>query len=236
MKRLLAVALVCLSMGSRPVLAREFDAETGLVHMGARDYDPETARFLQEDPILEPMQMSVFQDMALVADTANRHLWIRPLLLFNPAQQHPYGYVANRPTRFIDPYGLGPVDDAGDFAAGFGDTLTIGGTRYLREDFFGIGGTDQTSGFYTAGGWTGGATGCGLGAAGTARGLIWAGRLGGAGKLNALGRWLHHGRYWRLSGSGFQKGTPGHRIPTLRIGEAQPPRGWNHIDLSVFGK
>lgn len=50
MKRFLAAALVCVSMGSQPTLAREFDAETGLIHMGARDYDPETGRFLQEDP------------------------------------------------------------------------------------------------------------------------------------------------------------------------------------------
>lgn len=50
MKRLLAAVLVFVSMGSQPTIAREFDAETGLIHLGARDYDPQTGRFLQEDP------------------------------------------------------------------------------------------------------------------------------------------------------------------------------------------
>lgn len=49
MKRLLMAVLVCVSMGAQPTLAREFDAETGLIHLGARDYDPGTGRFLQED-------------------------------------------------------------------------------------------------------------------------------------------------------------------------------------------
>ena len=51
MKRLLTAVLACLAMlGARPTFAREFDAETGLIHMRARAYDPGTSRFLQEDP------------------------------------------------------------------------------------------------------------------------------------------------------------------------------------------
>lgn len=53
MKRFLVAALVCVSMGAQPTSAREFDAETGLIHMRARDYDPSTGRFLQEDPIMQ---------------------------------------------------------------------------------------------------------------------------------------------------------------------------------------
>jgi RHS repeat-associated protein len=58
MKRLLAAATVCLAMGSRPAFASEFDVESGLVHMGAREYDPSDGRFLQEDPMFHPGQAS----------------------------------------------------------------------------------------------------------------------------------------------------------------------------------
>jgi RHS repeat-associated protein len=59
MKRLLTTVLACLAiLGTRPTYASEFDAETGLVHMGAREYDPETGRFLQEDPEYHPGQNS----------------------------------------------------------------------------------------------------------------------------------------------------------------------------------
>jgi RHS repeat-associated protein len=55
MKRVLTTFLACLAMlGAPPTFAREFDAETGLVHMGYREYDPETGRFLQEDPEFHP--------------------------------------------------------------------------------------------------------------------------------------------------------------------------------------
>ncbi len=81
MRRLLTAALVCLSiLGARPTFAREFDAETGLVHMGARDYDPGTGRFLQEDPVFGEVSQ--------------------------PQTLHPYAYVGNNPIIRTDPLGL----------------------------------------------------------------------------------------------------------------------------------
>ncbi len=96
MKRILVAALVCFSMGSRPTSAREFDAETGLVHMGARDYDPSTGRFLQEDPIV---------GAPAVPQSLNR-----------------YSYVMNRPINMVDPLGLWGVGvtGGGGGALGFG--------------------------------------------------------------------------------------------------------------------
>jgi RHS repeat-associated protein len=55
---------------------REFDALTGLYHYRARAYDPETARFLQEDPLhFEALDLNI------------------------------YKYVRNNPINYIDPSG-----------------------------------------------------------------------------------------------------------------------------------
>ncbi len=85
MKRLLTVALICFSiLGARPTFAREFDAETGLVHMGARDYDPDSGRFLQEDPVGIGS----------------------PISQYDSQRMNLYTYVANNPINRIDPLGL----------------------------------------------------------------------------------------------------------------------------------
>lgn len=54
-----------------------YDHQTSLVRFGARDYDPETGRWLSKDPIL-----------------------------FNGGDTNLYGYVLNDPINFIDPSGL----------------------------------------------------------------------------------------------------------------------------------
>src|SRR5207302_8280045 len=59
---------------------REFDSETGIYFYRARYYDPGAGRFASEDP-------------AQFAGGINF-----------------YRYVGNSPTRFLDPYGLGPVN------------------------------------------------------------------------------------------------------------------------------
>jgi len=54
-----------------------YDSYTDLVHFGARDYDPETGRWLSKDPIL------------LAGGDTNF-----------------YGYVLNDPVNWVDPTGL----------------------------------------------------------------------------------------------------------------------------------
>ena len=54
-----------------------YDTDTGLVHFGARDYDPQTGRWISKDPVL-----------------------------FNAGETSLYGYAANDPINFIDPTGL----------------------------------------------------------------------------------------------------------------------------------
>ncbi|GAA4813452.1 ricin-type beta-trefoil lectin domain protein [Streptomyces ziwulingensis] len=55
------------------------DASSGLVHLGAREYDPETGRFLSPDPVLD---------------------------LADPVQMNGYVYCENNPVTFADPSGL----------------------------------------------------------------------------------------------------------------------------------
>ncbi|MGQ0468159.1 MAG: RHS repeat-associated core domain-containing protein [Sporichthyaceae bacterium] len=52
---------------------------TGLVHIGARQYEPITGRFVSPDPLLD---------------------------LSDPVQHHAYGYSANNPVAFADPSGM----------------------------------------------------------------------------------------------------------------------------------
>jgi RHS repeat-associated protein len=64
-----------------------YDGDTGLVHMGAREYDPETGRWLQRDPIL-------FNIPGTVPGATG------------PVQTNLYAYTLNDPINFIDPTGL----------------------------------------------------------------------------------------------------------------------------------
>jgi RHS repeat-associated protein len=59
------------------------DAETGLVYLRARMYDPATGRFLSRDPF--------------------------PGLATSPMSQNPYAYAHNNPVNLTDPSGMNPA-------------------------------------------------------------------------------------------------------------------------------
>jgi RHS repeat-associated protein len=99
-----------------------YDADTKLVRFGARDYDPDTGRFVGKDP-----------------------------LLFGGGDTNLYGYVANDPINWTDPTGLArgdwwdprtyvyPVVEAGqgatDFARNYSNMRTantIGADKYFH--------------------------------------------------------------------------------------------------------
>ncbi|GAA1068234.1 RHS repeat-associated core domain-containing protein [Streptomyces asiaticus] len=65
---------------------------TGLTHLGAREYDPTTGRFLSVDPVMD---------------------------LTDPQQIHGYSYGNNNPATYSDPNGLRPDGPAG--GAGYND-------------------------------------------------------------------------------------------------------------------
>jgi RHS repeat-associated protein len=89
------------------------DPDTGLVYLRARYYDPATAQFLTRDPLEDETGA-------------------------------PYNYAAGDPLDLSDPMGLDvcvfghcvetpSLEDAGNWAAGFGDTVTFGGTKQIRR-------------------------------------------------------------------------------------------------------
>ncbi len=65
--------------GQRGFVGGTIDDSTGLVHLGAREYDPAAGRFLSVDPVIDAMQ---------------------------PQQLQPYTYAYNSPLTFTDPDGL----------------------------------------------------------------------------------------------------------------------------------
>ncbi|MCC6996412.1 MAG: hypothetical protein IT370_17510 [Deltaproteobacteria bacterium] len=84
------------------------DRDTGLVHLGAREYDPGLGRFTTKDP-----------------------------LSFGGGDTNLLAYVANDPINHVDPTGLFSFQTFANWSAGFGDALTFGLTRKMRG-WFGI--------------------------------------------------------------------------------------------------
>jgi RHS repeat-associated protein len=107
--------------------------DTGLIYMRARVYDPATAQFLTRDPL------------AAISG-------------------EPYSYAGDKPVNESDPTGLlfgiklPSWEEGAEALAGWGDTITFGVTKKIRE---GIGdeNVDTCSGAYQAGGDAGLATG-----------------------------------------------------------------------------
>ncbi|MGW0436218.1 polymorphic toxin-type HINT domain-containing protein [Micromonospora sp. NPDC003197] len=84
--------------------------DTGLTHLGAREYDPQTGRFISVDPIIDPS---------------------------DPQQMHGYAYAGNAPTSYVDATGLREVCGTGANDYTCGDTTTdVGFTvpSYTPED------------------------------------------------------------------------------------------------------
>ena len=100
------------------------DPDTGLVRLGYRDYDPELGRWTTKDPID-----------------------------FDGGDSNLYAYVAGDPVNAIDPDGLIGISlqDASDFAAGFGDAASLGLTVQVREALGSNGVVNGCSGWYSAG-------------------------------------------------------------------------------------
>ncbi|MBT2480365.1 polymorphic toxin-type HINT domain-containing protein [Streptomyces sp. ISL-94] len=88
--------------GKKGFVGGEVDESTGLVHLGAREYDPATGRFISVDPIVDYSE---------------------------PKQQNPYVYANNSPVTFSDPSGLSiapptmPIKDFSDAEAAWANMI-----------------------------------------------------------------------------------------------------------------
>jgi RHS repeat-associated protein len=81
---------------------REYDAESGLYYYRARYYDARAGRFLSEDPILRPMNLSC----SSLSTTSPELTWILPFLMHYHVNFNGYVYVRNNPLNYIDPLGF----------------------------------------------------------------------------------------------------------------------------------
>ncbi|KJY43866.1 sugar-binding protein [Streptomyces sp. NRRL B-1568] len=88
--------------GTKGFVGGTNDATTGLTHLGAREYDPGTGRFISVDPVLD---------------------------LQDPQQNHGYAYANNNPATLSDPTGLIP-EGCGTLAHCYGYNPSTGGCPY----------------------------------------------------------------------------------------------------------
>jgi RHS repeat-associated protein len=109
-------------------------ADTGLIYLRNRVYDPTTAQFLSSDPL-----------KAITGE--------------------PYSYAGDNPLNASDPTGLifgipgtPSWEESGEAVAGWGDTITFGATKWVREQI-GDENVDTCSGAYQGGGIAGLITG-----------------------------------------------------------------------------
>jgi RHS repeat-associated protein len=164
-----------------------YDRDTGFVHFGARDYDPQTGRWTAKDPI-------VFQE----GDT------------------NLYGYAFNDPVNFLDPTGLLTVPLVGQVPAGeqagtravesYAETLTDPEAEWYEKTGAAVGGgfaalwTPETSDA------TATVLGCAIGEAAIARGVARGGWLNSNRYLRiGFGKGKGARRVFRIGGDVIKK-------------------------------
>lgn len=115
--------------------AGHYDPQTGLVRYGARDYDAAIGRWLAKDPSL------------IAGGDTNLYAYV---------DGDPIGYVdpdgrKRRLYDYIDTSHDGWLQQTSDFFAGFGDTISMGATEWVRAEFSGGDPTNTCGGAYAAG-------------------------------------------------------------------------------------
>jgi RHS repeat-associated protein len=91
--------------GERGFVGGTTDVAVGLTHLGAREYDPGTGRFISVDPIID---------------------------YGDPQQMHGYAYGNNNPATYSDPDGLKPECGTGKACAKFNKTHVYNGKKFVK--------------------------------------------------------------------------------------------------------
>ena len=82
-----------------------YDSETGLHQNWHRDYMVDMGRYLEADPILQPMIDYKIAN-AGCSKIGSKPIWRVPGLIYNPQDLYPYIYAKKNPENFVDPTGL----------------------------------------------------------------------------------------------------------------------------------
>src|SRR3989338_9019219 len=77
---------------------QELDKETGLYDYGARNYNPNTGRFMQQDPVLKDNSIDPFFLNNATKEELNE-------FLSNPQKLNAYSYTLSNPIKYVDPTG-----------------------------------------------------------------------------------------------------------------------------------
>ncbi len=192
-----------------------YDWETGLHQNWFRDYDPSLGRYREPDPI------GIAGDLSL------------------------YSYVADDPINVADPLGLYGwyefLEDSANVSAGFGDTLTLGGTYEIRKWIGGNESVDLCSREYGAGEVAATVHSLALGGASVARGALAMGGSSGTLPMKFMrgaGRFYTDTRqfstvsrqYWAARG-GAGASNLHHWLIPQRI--ATMNAGWNLMEIPM---
>lgn len=125
--------------GTKSFVGGTNDVSTGLTHLGAREYDPDTGRFISVDPLMDPA---------------------------NPQQLNGYSYAENTPITSSDPSGLmacaSPIECGGGAQYGNNTPTKNSGGKPLNHPSWGCNGCDGDSynnGWWTSSGWSSAPTG-----------------------------------------------------------------------------
>ena len=162
--------------------SRELDPETNLYYLRARHYDPDTGRFLQEDPVVSINQYAY-------ADN-------NPILLTDPLGLFGVDDASDLAAGFGD-----------TLTSGFGLAYLFGlksGTEYVRDWMGTSGYVSGCSGWYTAGKIGGYAWGIAYSAALARAATQGIGRAVGTGVPSRIKGWTSHGLDRQLYGRDWQ--------------------------------
>ena len=175
---------------------------SGLVLTLYRAYDPDTGRWTTRDPIAEAGGLNL------------------------------YAYVEGNPINRVDPLGLDWLEDASNFAAGFGDTISFGLTKKARQWMGYDDVVDKCSGAYSGGEWTGIGASMLMGGGGILKG----GAQGLKTLLKDPRRWSSISRaFWRQFPNGAEGRALSHwLIPRSAtwVPNSIKNAGWNTVLLS----